>query len=642
MGLTKQSMGSSVTKACLLQKNQKKPEKTIALAGNPNVGKSTVFNALTGGRQHTGNWPGKTVSSAYGLCRFHNTSYLIVDLPGSYSLDARSAEEELTRDYLFSEAPDVTVIVCDATGLERNLILALQIRRLSSPTILCVNLMDEAKKKGLRLDLSLLSERLQMPVIGTSARSRHGLNELLSEIERLCTKTCSEKPPLDETPSEKPPLTEITPDSSLATCAHALCQDVITYTRPDFDKTLRTADRLLTGKWLGFPLMFLLLLFLFWLTISGSNFPSRVLAEALFRFEEVLFELLSGLPVPSVLVELFVHGVYRTLAWVVSVMLPPMAIFFPLFTLLEDSGYLPRIAFNMDACFKKCHACGKQALTMCMGFGCNAAGVIGCRIIDSPRERLIAILTNSFVPCNGRFPTLISLITMFFLSGRAGIFTNLQAAVILSAVILLGILATLLVSYLLSVTLCKGMSSSFLLELPPFRRPQIGKVLLRSVFDRTLFVLGRAACVAAPAGLLLWLLANLHCNGATLLSLLADFLHPFGCLLGLDGVILLAFLLGFPANEIVIPIMLMCYLSTGTLHEYESLSELKLLLIHNGWTTRTAVSCLLLMLFHFPCSTTCITIYKETGKLRYTALAFLLPTALGILCCFLLRLFWPS
>ncbi len=638
MGLTSHSTGRHAMDGDEFVKKQHETDKIIALAGNPNVGKSTVFNALTGGRQHTGNWPGKTVSSAHGVCRFHKTDYLIVDLPGSYSLDARSAEEEITRDYIMDAGSDAAVIVCDATCLERNLILALQIIRNQPASILCVNLMDEAKKKGIQVNLALLSERLGIPVVGTAARSKKGLSELLHTMEEVCQKEASV--PLRILPENFSETAENSPETTDADLAHMLCDGVLTYTKTDYDKTIRQADRILTSRFFGFPLMFLLLLGIFWLTITGANVPSELLATGLFWLEDVLYGLLTLLPIPAVIAEVLIHGVYRTLAWVVSVMLPPMAIFFPLFTLLEDSGYLPRIAFNMDACFKKCRACGKQALTMCMGFGCNAAGVIGCRIIDSPRERLIAILTNAFVPCNGRFPTLIALITMFFVTGAAGFFASFQAALLLALVILLGILATMLVSYLLSVTILKGMPSSFLLELPPYRRPQIGKVLVRSVFDRTLFVLGRAAAVAAPAGLLLWILANVSIDGSPLLHILSEFLDPFAGLMGLDGVILLAFLLGFPANEIVVPIIVMCYMSSGTLTEYENLAELKLLFVQNGWTIKTAVCTMLFMLFHFPCSTTCITIYKETKKLRYTLLAILLPTAAGILCCMLVNVIW--
>jgi len=327
-------------------------------------------------------------------------------------------------------------------------------------------------------------------------------------------------------------------------------------------------------------------------------------------------------------------GLYRVLSWVVAVMLPPMAIFFPLFTLLEDLGYLPRIAFVLDHAFQRAKACGKQALTMCMSLGCNACGVTGCRIIDSPRERMIAILTASLVPCNGKFPTLIALITMFFLGGRAGLLPSLEAAGILLLVLVLGVAGTLLCSRLLSATVLKGMPSSFALELPPYRRPRVGQVLVRSVLDRTLFVLGRAAAVAAPAGVLIWVMGNVTAGGASLLSWCTGFLDPFARLFGLDGVILMAFILGWPANEIVIPVMLMAYLSTGTLVEFEDLTALHTLLTAHGWTMLTAVCTMLFSLFHWPCSTTCLTVYKETKSLKWTVLSFALPTALGLVLCF--------
>jgi ferrous iron transport protein B len=315
-----------------------------------------------------------------------------------------------------------------------------------------------------------------------------------------------------------------------------------------------------------------------------------------------------------------------------------MAIFFPAFTLLEDLGYLPRVAFVLDHAFRQAGACGKQALTMCQGLGCNACGVTGCRIIDSPRERLIAILTNCLVPCNGRFPTLIALITIFFVGDGAGVLTGLGAAVLLLGVLVLGVAGTLACSRLLSATVLKGMPSSFTLELPPFRKPRVGQVVVRSLLDRTLFVLGRAAAVAAPAGAVIWLLANVTVGEATVLAHCTRFLDPFARLFGLDGVILMAFLLGWPANEIVIPVMLMAYLSCGRLVELDSLTQLGQLLTANGWTWNTAVCTMLFSLFHWPCSTTCITVYRETKSLKWTAWAVLLPTALGFALCFLVNL----
>ena len=376
----------------------------------------------------------------------------------------------------------------------------------------------------------------------------------------------------------------------------------------------------------------------FWITIVGANYPSELLSNFLFSAEDKLRGLFIYLGAPEWLRGALVEGVYRVLAWVVAVMLPPMAIFFPLFTLLEDSGYLPRIAYNLDKPFKKCNACGKQALAMCMGFGCNAAGVVGCRIIDSPRERLLAILTNNFVPCNGRFPTIITLISIFFISA-SGIAASAASALLLTAVILFGIFMTFAVTKLLSRTLLKGVPSSFTLELPSYRRPQIGKVIVRSIFDRTLFVLGRAVSVAAPAGLVIWLFANVQVGDVSLLKACADFFDPFAQLFGLDGVILIAFILGFPANEIVVPIIIMAYMSSGALTEMGSLTEMQALLTANGWDTATAVSVILFSLMHWPCSTTLMTVKKETGSLKWTFLAAALPTACGLTVCFVFNLF---
>ena len=383
--------------------------------------------------------------------------------------------------------------------------------------------------------------------------------------------------------------------------------------------------------------MLILLAIVFWITIKGANYPSELLSSALFFIEYKLDVLFAIIGIPQIITDALLHGVYRVLAWVVSVMLPPMAIFFPFFTLLEDSGYLPRIAYNLDKPFKCSGACGKQALTMCMGFGCNAAGVVGCRIIDSPRERLLAIVTNSFVPCNGRFPTLIALITMFFV-GSGGFISSINSALILTLAILCGILMTFAATKLLSITFMRGELSSFTLELPPYRRPQIGKVIVRSVFDRTLFVLGRSIAFAAPAGLVIWLLANLEIGEISLLSHFASFLDPLGRIMGLDGVILLAFILGLPANEIVIPIIIMAYLSSGTLIDISDLGELKALFIMNGWTFKTAVSMMIFTLFHWPCATTLMTVKKETGNIGYTALSAVLPTFFGMLFCIIFNL----
>lgn len=768
MGLSRVSVGIKSVDCGLEIRKRQEDDKVIALAGNPNVGKSTVFNEMTGMNQHTGNWPGKTVANAQGYANDGEQGYVMVDIPGCYSLMAHSTEEEVARDFICFENPDAVIVVCDATCLERNLNLVLQILEANRRAVVCVNLMDEAKKKSISIRFDVLEERLGVPVIGTAARSGKGLeqiyeglkhvlelnkrlesarymevvegeyaeteavdvemeavveaevedveveavaeaedvemeavveaevedveveaeaeaeaeetenaeakmkieeagskeaeeaeeaeaaetvkeaeaetkniaardiearnmeaaaenvNDIENEVRKTAEKAADRR--FDENPAPRilirypeyieAAIARLTPvvrktagegvnirwlcarllDSNenlmeavrkyLAPVAESLevssllaeireewkergitqkrvsddmasvfvrkaefiCRGAVVYENQKYDKKDRLLDRLFTSKATGFPIMFLILLGVFWLTITGANYPSELLSTGLFWVEDRISELFLAIGMPVLVNDLLVHGVYRVLAWVISVMLPPMAIFFPLFTLLEDFGYLPRVAFNLDRCFKRCAACGKQALTMCMGFGCNAAGIIGCRIIDSPRERLIAMITNNFVPCNGRFPTMIAIITMFFVGSAAGAFSSVLSAAILAGVIVLGVLMTLLISKILSATVLKGVPSSFTLELPPYRKPQIGKVIVRSIFDRTLFVLGRAIVVAAPAGLIIWLMANISVGDATLLAHCSGFLDPFAQVIGMDGVILLAFILGFPAN----------------------------------------------------------------------------------------------
>ena len=612
----------------------------IALAGNPNTGKSTVFNALTGLKQHTGNWSGKTVGNAVGYFSLGDWEVELYDLPGIYSLFSESAEERAAKDFICYEEPDMVVVVLDATSLERNLPLGLQIMELTQNVVFCLNLTDEAEKKGISIDQNKLQELTGVPVIPMAAREGIGLTELKRMLlgiaeghRRIHPKGIdwagfapdTEEEYLSEAFREKRSL-------AFLERSREICEKVVRK-QGEGDRFTERLDKIILSPKTGIPIMLLLLGGVFWITVAGANVPSNLLMQAMNHWGEILRNGLVSLGVPLWLESLLMDGVYLTVSWVVAVMLPPMAIFFPLFTLLEDFGLLPRIAFNLDGLFQKAGAHGKQALTCCMGFGCNAAGVTACRIIESPRERLIAILTNNFVPCNGRFPTLILLAGIFFAQGRpaaAGIFVFL--------LIVLAITITLVVSFVLSKTLLRGIPSAFVLELPPYRRPQIGQIILRSVLDRTIFVLGRAVTVAIPAGAIIWICQNVEIGGYTLLYGLTVLLEPLGSLMGLSGVILAAFLLGIPANEIVIPILLMVYSQSGMLVEAEGMAQAGAILSANGWTWVTAVCTILFSLNHFPCATTLLTIRKETGSWFWTGVSFLLPTVTGILLCIAVNL----
>jgi len=710
--------------------NPDKWDYLVALAGNPNVGKSTVFNRLTGLRQHTGNWPGKTVVRAEGVVAHGGSRVKVVDLPGTYSLQAGSADEEVARDFVLFGRPDVTVVVVDATRLERNLNLVLQILEITDRVVVFLNLMDEARRHGIALDPERLEAELGVPVVPGTAREGIGVDELLDSALSVATGDRRTTPyrPEEHAPDVERALADLVPVVSevfphvpnarwvalrLLNADEAVQEavrsgelgslsrdepdrpvempseegrrrvldaatrlrwelpadfhDIVTehaYTaaeevarkvqkrgvaRVGFDLD-RKLDELLTSRIFGFPLMLLILAVVFWITIEGSNVPSSMLATLLIDNGHAWLEGISAsIGLAWWLDGFLLDGVYLATAWVISVMLPPMAIFFPLFTLLEDFGYLPRVAFNLDAMFKRAGAHGKQALTMCMGFGCNAAGVVSTRVIDSPRERLIAIITNNFSLCNGRWPTQILIATIFVGAIAPAHLGGVISAAAVVGIALLGVLMMFVSSWLLSRTVLRGEATSFSLELPPYRPPRVLQTLYTSLIDRTLIVLWRAVVFAVPAGAVIWLVSNVTVGDVSIAQHVVDWLDPFGILIGLNGVILLAYVVAIPANEIVIPTVLMLTVLTGgiaggagagVMFELDSIDATGELLRAGGWTLLTAVNLMLFSLLHNPCSTTIYTIYKETRSVKWTTVATLMPVAMGVTVCFLVAQVW--
>lgn len=575
---------------------------TIALAGNPNVGKSTLFNALTGLRRHTGNWSGKTVDIAAGMLRGGKEAYEFVDLPGTYSLTGHSEDERVAASFIASGSADCIVVVCDGGALERNLILTLQILERAEKVIVCVNLVDEARRQGIFVDGEKLSQMLGAPVVMTSAATGQGMDALLSQIRQSL--------------AAMPPLRKHW-DSPIQD-AQWIASQCVRYASERKESWRLTLDRILVSRRRGIPIMLVLLFLILWLTVWGANYPAMCLE----RFFDWIYGLLkiAMAPLPTWLTGVLLDGMYATSSRVIAVMLPPMAIFFPLFTILEDVGYLPRMAFLLDGKMRRCGGCGKQALTMCMGLGCNAVGVTGCRIIDSPRERLLAILTNAMVPCNGRFPTLILLAGLFFPRG--------WAASAVAVCVVMGVLGAMASSGVLSKTALRHAPSVFLMELPPLRKPRVGQILVRSLLDRTIHVACRAISVAAPAGVVLWILANTPLLGGA-----AALLEPLGKVMGMNGVLLLGFLLSMPANELLIPVVLMILTGAGSLQEIGGGSQV----LQAALTWQMAVCAMVFTVFHWPCSTTLLTVYKETHSVKQTAAAFVLPTTIGMLLCMMLK-----
>ena len=550
--------------------------KKVLLMGNPNVGKSTVFNELTGMHQHTGNWTGKTVDSTAGKFYYKYNNYELIDLPGTYSLIPSSEEERIAGEYLLKEKYDCVVVVMDSTMLQRNLMLFYQIFEITSKVVVMLNLCDEANKRNIEINKEILQNLLGVPVIKATARSGKGINELLEQIHLISTNS-------EDYYSKKYYNLNNLDIENIAYKAEFVAGKVLKKAPSKREKRDELFDKILIGKYTSIPIMLILFVLILWITIKGSNYPSEFLSKTFNALEAFLSSQMTQAGISPILISLLVDGMLKVLLWVIAVMLPPMAIFFPLFAILEDFGILPRFAFNLDYPFEKCNACGKQALTTCMGLGCNAVGVTGARIIDSPRERAIAVITNSLTPCNGRFPFLIAVISIFLAKN------SIVASLILLAFIVISIICTMISSKVLSKTVLKGKSSSLIFELPKYKVPDFKNVIISTIRDKILLVLFRAVAVAVPAGLIIWALANISVNNISLLNIISTNLNPIGKFIGLDGVMLMAFILGLPANEIVLPIALMAYLSSGVLSDYSSIESLKEILVTNGWTIKTAL-----------------------------------------------------
>lgn len=653
-------------------------EKTILLCGNPNVGKTSIFNNLTLKKEHVGNWTGKTVSLANGYLK-NNKNIKIIDLPGTYSLLGNSDEEIIARDAILFTKSYKNIIVINPCFLERNLPLVLQILEISPTSLLCLNFKDELDKNNITLDIELLSNILGTDIVLISSREEDSLKELTDKIIKenknnfniyyeeleeyiedlsnllpdipnkrfISLKLLEGDKSIVESIYNNQNINVLTEDvndylrninfddvkdkvsKKINELSKEITEKVINYNNSDINKNTRIIDKIITSKKYGIPLSILLFTLIFYITISFANYPSELLSSLFNLIGDFLLDISTSLSINKYIYGPLINGVYKTVTWVIAVMLPPMAIFFPLYGLLEESGLLPRIAFNFDKCFQKSGTSGKQCLTMCMGFGCNACGVVGTRIIESPKDKIIACITNNFIPCNGRFPLIITLVSIFFVKGN-GLISNIYASLIVTLLILISIIVSLIVSKILSLIILKKASCHFSLELPIYRKPKVFNVIYRSIVDKTISILLRALKISTIAGLIIWILANTNIGNNSLIVILSDFLNPFAKVIGLDGVILLSFILALPANEIVLPIILMGYLNNDVMIDFESKLELKNILINNGWNLKTALSVCIFSLMHFPCATTLWTIKKEIGK-KWMYVSFIVPTICGII-----------
>ena len=643
-------------------------KKRACFIGNPNVGKSSLFNFLTHKNEHTGNWTGKTVKNAYATFSYKDTLWEVVDLPGTYSLIGESKEEKIASSFVCSLDYDLAVVVLDASNLERSIVLLLEVLDVTDRVIVCLNLMDEAKAQKIDIDLIKLQKRLNIPIVITKASEGIGCARLCDEMNHFKAnsnifKVVHEgkinnylelsKPyvshPISYLYQEKNHENEgfskvlrfyknyITREELLKSYIHSsdsLLDNIVKRDKQILKKEDILWNKVLSHKFSSYLVMSLIFFFILWLTIFVSNIPSDFMFSFFSNGENFLLSFFSFLP--DFIVQPLILGGYRTFYWVISVMLPPLIIFFPLFSYLEDYGLFPRIAFNMDKPFKKCGSCGKQSLTMCMGLGCNAIGVTNTRIMEDKKMRILAILTNNFMPCNGRFPAMITMLSLFFIRDTS-LFGSFLVALGLLLIIVLGIVLTFLWTKILNHFLFKKEEVMFILELPTFRRPSVWKTFSQALKEKAFPVLKRAMLVSFPLGILIYLLASWHLGNSTFLLLLVDKLNNFGHLFGLDGAIILAFILGMPANEIVIPSLLLCYTKSNALVSYTSMQSLRNILVNNGWTWLTALCFLIMMLCHYPCTTTLLSIKKESKSWSYTILAFLIPTLTGLFLSFIIN-----